>query len=741
MTHSLPGLCARYGRHYRTTMSREFTKHVTIKATDGDRRVAHGVALVPNEVDHQSDWFAPDAVNRLADDYMTRLADGGVDQGVMHVRFPDDDIALTESRVLSEPDTIGDEEYPAGTWEVGFKVLNDELWSLVDGSEPVLGAFSIGGSIESRSEVAVSDLPDEVSVPESVSLGSDDPTTEIVDGELSEISLVDMPAVPRAQVATIKADLRKNEALTDPDRAQDVLEDRGHSPENAERLAAYLTKGMGKASELTQKAQGVDIFRIIAPDDGDYESDLLGMGVDMPNHDVYVDWHLEAFGDDALDNPHVSIYGSLADLNQVTDGDIDSLGTVSSDIEFVKSVVLNAGVSKQELDPDVADCKDSVLEDNPGMSEGEAIAICRAQLGKEEIDEMTDTDEKSEEDLPGGSMEACINLMQEDGRSPEEAAEACEAILEDQEQEQEQENSTDEESESDGEESDKDAGQDESVDVDGAESDVDLEDLNDEQKGFLSSFIGEMKDTFAPSESQKDGRTIRSDNLQRLMAAYDATASAIQSEMNDHDVYRFTDDPDVGFDISEYSGDGAPEPEGISLFSKALFDGDTEALEKSLDADGTEGSEDAEEEGKGENETTMSDDNETDETADEKRIEELEAELEDLRNKFDEDDSEKSDESDSEDDEETPAWAKALIDQQEKNAERIEELTDEDDSEKSLEDAPEWAKELHEQGQKNADRIDAVAKGAANSDQIDARDEEKSDEDEDGLGKLAGALG
>jgi len=37
--------------------------------------------------------------------------------------------------------------------------------------------------------------------------------------------------------------------------------------------------------------------------------------------------------------------------------------------------------AKQELPPEVAECKDSVLEDNPEMSESDAIAICRDQLG------------------------------------------------------------------------------------------------------------------------------------------------------------------------------------------------------------------------------------------------------------------------------------------------------------------------------------------------------------------------
>ena len=42
---------------------------------------------------------------------------------------------------------------------------------------------------------------------------------------------------------------------------------------------------------------------------------------------------------------------------------------------------LCAAIHKQELPQPVKDCKDSVLEDNPGMSESEAIAICRDQLG------------------------------------------------------------------------------------------------------------------------------------------------------------------------------------------------------------------------------------------------------------------------------------------------------------------------------------------------------------------------
>lgn len=93
-------------------MSREFTKHGTIKSTDGDRHIAHGVAL-PNEVDHQGDWLTPAAIERLADDYMERLSADRADQGVMHVKFEDSDLLLAESRVLDSPDTISGKQFPA----------------------------------------------------------------------------------------------------------------------------------------------------------------------------------------------------------------------------------------------------------------------------------------------------------------------------------------------------------------------------------------------------------------------------------------------------------------------------------------------------------------------------------------------------------------------------------------------------------------------------------------------------
>lgn len=84
-----------------------------------------------------------------------------------------------------------------------------------------------------------------------------------------------------------------------------------------------------------------DVFRVVAPDDADldYEDDLIGIGVDFPNHDVYVDWRNSVFPDE-LDNAHVSIYGSVADLEQATGNDTEVIGTVDPDDDSLSKMAV-----------------------------------------------------------------------------------------------------------------------------------------------------------------------------------------------------------------------------------------------------------------------------------------------------------------------------------------------------------------------------------------------------------------
>lgn len=56
----------------------------------------------------------------------------------------------------------------------------------------------------------------------------------------------------------------------------------------------------------------------------DTNDGALGWGVQFPSGECYVDWNRMVFDeDDRLEEPHVSKYGSLADVEQGTGGDVD----------------------------------------------------------------------------------------------------------------------------------------------------------------------------------------------------------------------------------------------------------------------------------------------------------------------------------------------------------------------------------------------------------------------------------
>jgi hypothetical protein len=67
-------------------------------------------------------------------------------------------------------------------------------------------------------------------------------------------------------------------------------------------------------------------FRVYRDEDRtriDVDDDLLGWGVAFPEGGVYVAWNRKAFPeDDRLEHPHISVYGSVTDVEQGTGGDV-----------------------------------------------------------------------------------------------------------------------------------------------------------------------------------------------------------------------------------------------------------------------------------------------------------------------------------------------------------------------------------------------------------------------------------
>lgn len=86
------------------------------------------------------------------------------------------------------------------------------------------------------------------------------------------------------------------------------------------------------AEELTLEADAfeADVFRVALPDDHDqdgFDDDVVGIGIDFPNDDVFVDWRNEVFPDE-LEDSHVSIYSSIDDLERATGNVVEPIETV-----------------------------------------------------------------------------------------------------------------------------------------------------------------------------------------------------------------------------------------------------------------------------------------------------------------------------------------------------------------------------------------------------------------------------
>lgn len=134
-----------------------------------------------------------------------------------------------------------------------------------------------------------------------------------------------------------------------PDETVSVTNDRGESVDVP-------------TAESVRKDFSADVFRVRLPDDHDgdgFEDNIVGIGVDFPNDAVYVDWRNEVFPD-ALDSSHVSIYGSVDDLENATGNvaePMDSLDA-TTESELAASVVESAA-------GDSGNSSKSVRKDDP----------------------------------------------------------------------------------------------------------------------------------------------------------------------------------------------------------------------------------------------------------------------------------------------------------------------------------------------------------------------------------------
>lgn len=106
-----------------------------------DERFVFGVVLVPDEVDSQGETYTADEVRKAAHSFMEHF--GGIIK-VMHQGRAIDGIKVIETYVTKQKEAHGGETLPVGTWLMGTRVQDDELWMAVKRGE--FTGYSIGGT-------------------------------------------------------------------------------------------------------------------------------------------------------------------------------------------------------------------------------------------------------------------------------------------------------------------------------------------------------------------------------------------------------------------------------------------------------------------------------------------------------------------------------------------------------------------------------------------------------------------
>jgi hypothetical protein len=510
--------------------NRTFEKTVEIKAVDTENRTATGAVLVPNEVDKQRDFLRPSGVEAMfAED---------PDDGVMHTAFPDDAAELVDNRIVDESIELNGETYPPGTWIATRQYTDDDLWQLV--KDGILSGFSIGGNVSEVREYDSADVPPDISFPDPVTPG---PATEIVDGQVEEVSDVDIPAVPRAVYREVG---KLGKAITDrvdgEEEFVELMRTRGHDTEDARRLWGYLDEHEAAKAADTEKP-------IVLPNGAGRERskvEINGTEIDLTPPSSMVN-AVEAAAEAGRQGLIPSDCGTgVGDRrrDQIQNGDFGAevVREIAAYLVSHEEDVTAEGSPPEWSEDEWSSCGNAQYAKWGGTGGGEPMRwamrrvneIDRARgddLTYERVENATTADERAESRADTSKTDA-MSDPDTDGESDAEKTDATAADEADTEK-------------------------------------ADLESVDDATLGqrLKSILFGETDDAVSPEgglaedpdDAAKAGRTLSQTNRRAVMASVDAQLDILDDAGVDHGMTRFTDRADFAFDIEEY---GKRSPNG-----------------------------------------------------------------------------------------------------------------------------------------------------------------------------------
>jgi len=120
----------------------DFEASFPVSKADSMQRLVYGVVLVPEEVDLQNDIIGEVGIEKTAHRFLADFNRGN-EMGHMHVRLGEIGIDLVESYIAPVDFTLGDQSVKKGSWVMGAKINDDDLWADVLAGR--LTGFSVAG--------------------------------------------------------------------------------------------------------------------------------------------------------------------------------------------------------------------------------------------------------------------------------------------------------------------------------------------------------------------------------------------------------------------------------------------------------------------------------------------------------------------------------------------------------------------------------------------------------------------
>lgn len=399
-----------------------FTKDIAFKATDDDRRVAVGGVMVPDKVDRQGDWVEANLIEEFSDQFMADIqsADGAATPGVMHAVFPEDHVSLAENRILDSDTDIAGKEFPAGSWVQGWKFDDDELWALV--KDGVLSGYSIGASnVEWSEPISQDDMPDGVEV--AADYPDDEPVWQILDGTIGEVSSVDLPAVPDAVMVSAKTDAKSVlDAVGGKNEFVGVMQDRGHSEDDAERLWHYLQRAIdetdGKAapqpSDGFLRRLGKSAWSALTGDDGSDQKAATDGGTEDAEKESRT---LSAANKQRLMAAHDALEDALSSDVQFEGNRFTDNPTVDFDVsDYGKSKAESTDKDAPDGDTSDSDDQDKTMSDDDPLADAPEWAKAmheNVEENSKRIEDLAQQDDDADKDAWADAPEWAKKLRDE----------------------------------------------------------------------------------------------------------------------------------------------------------------------------------------------------------------------------------------------------------------------------------------------------------------------------------------